>query len=155
MVRRFREVRVWSRNPGHARRFAQNTGAIPTSAEEAVRGADVVVTVTHASEPVLKGEWLKPDVHVNAVGSVGMNARELDDNAMRGATVIVESRESAERESAEIVQSGTRVYGELGEILAGTKSKPEGKTKTIYKSLGIAVEDIAAAKLVFEKARAR
>ncbi len=154
MVRHFKEVRVWSRTPEHARRFAQETGAaISTSAEGAVRDADVVVTVTHAIEPVLKGEWLKSGVHVNAVGSVGMKARELDDEAMRSAAVIVESREAAQRESAEIVQSGSEVYAELGEILAGTKPKPEGKT--VYKSLGMAVEDIAAARLVFEKARRR
>lgn len=149
MVRRFKQVRAWSRNGEHARRFAQETGAVVCTAEQAVRDADVVVTVTHASEPVLQGRWLKNGVHVNAVGSVGLNARELDDAVMRDAAVIVESREAALWEAGEIAGSGVAIYAELGEILAGVKPKPKGKT--VYKSLGMAVEDVAAAYLVLRK----
>ncbi|MBV8551037.1 MAG: ornithine cyclodeaminase family protein [Acidobacteriaceae bacterium] len=152
MVRKFEEVRVWSRNREHALRFAAETHTRVMSAEEAAKGADVVVTVTHASEPVLHGAWLKEGVYVNAVGAVGPVARELDDDVMRGAAVVVESREAAELESAEIVQSGVPIYSELGEILAGSKPKPQA-SKTVFKSLGVAVEDVAAAYLVYEKAK--
>ena len=88
-------------------------------------------------------------VHVNAVGAVGAEFREIDDDAMRKAAVVVESREAAIRESAEIIQSGAEIYAELGELLARIKPKPPART-TIYKALGVAVEDVAAAKLVYE-----
>jgi ornithine cyclodeaminase/alanine dehydrogenase-like protein (mu-crystallin family) len=152
LVRNFDEVRVWSRTPEHAARFADEIGAKPTSAEAAVCGADVVVTVTNSSEPVLRGAWLKQGAHVNAIGAVGTNAREVDDEAMKNSAIVVESRESALRESGEIVQSGVGIYAELGELLDATKPKPQGLT-TIYKSLGVAVEDVAAATLVYEKMR--
>ena len=152
LVRNFDEVRVWSRTPEHAARFAGEIGAKATSAEVAVCGADVVVTVTNSSEPVLRGAWLKQGAHVNAVGSVGVNAREIDDEAMKNSAIVVESREPALRESGEIVQSGVRIYAELGELLNGSKPKP-GEATTIYKSLGVAVEDVAAATLVYEKVR--
>ncbi len=149
-VRTFEKVRVWSRTPEHAKRFADEIGAEAMSAEEAVCGADVVVTVTNSSEPILRGAWLKPGAHVNAVGAVGAKPREIDDAAMRNAAIVVECREAAMRESADIIQSGATIHAELGELLAGTKEKPQGRT-TIYKSLGVAVEDVAAAKLVHEK----
>jgi ornithine cyclodeaminase/alanine dehydrogenase-like protein (mu-crystallin family) len=151
LVRGFEEIRVWSRTAEHAERFAAETGATPMSAEQAVRGADVTVTVTNASEPILRGAWLKPGAHVNAVGAVGPKSRELDDEAMKDAVVVVESREAALQESAEIRHSGIESFAELGELLAGITPKPHGKT-TVFKSLGIAVEDVAAAKLVFERA---
>lgn len=151
LVREFEEVRVWSRTPEHASRFADETGARATEAEEAVAGADVIVTVTSASEPILRGRWLKEGAHVNAVGAVGPLNREIDDHAMKDSVVIVESREAALRESADIVQSGASIYAELGELLAGTVPPPAARI-TIYKSLGIAVEDVAAARLVYEKA---
>jgi len=120
-------------------------------AEEAVRGAGVVVTVTNASEPILKGAWLKPGVLVNAVGAAGATNREVDDETMQGA-VIVDSREAAKVESGEILRSGATVYAELGEIVAGTKPKPSGD-RVVFKSLGQAVEDLAAAKLVLSGLR--
>lgn len=150
-VRDFEETRVWSRTAQHAERFAAEIGARAVTAEEAVKEADVVVTVTNSSEPVLYGAWLKDGAHVNAVGSVGPRSSEIDVAAMTAAAVIVESREAAMQESGEIIQSGAKIYGELGEILAGTKPKPQGRI-TVYKSLGVAVEDVAAAKLVYEKA---
>jgi ornithine cyclodeaminase/alanine dehydrogenase-like protein (mu-crystallin family) len=148
--RSYERVYVWSRNPQHATRFAEETGAIATSAEKAVREADVVVTATHSPEPVLSGKWLKPDVHINAVGAVGPACRELDSLAIEEATVIVESREAAEKEAGDILLPKVSIYAELGELLAGTRSLPEGR-RTVYKSLGIGVEDIAAAKLVYER----
>jgi len=151
LVRSFGEVRVWSRTPEHAQRFAAETGATYTSAERAVRGADVIVTVTNADEPILDGAWLKQGAHVNAVGAVGPKSRELNDDAMKNAVVIVESREAALQESAEITHSGAQIYAELGEVLASIKRKPQGKT-TVFKSLGIAAEDVAAGALVYERA---
>ncbi len=151
LVRNFEDVRIWSRNTNHAVRFAGEIGGRSVSAEEAVRGADVVVTVTNAAEPILRGIWLKDGAHVNAVGAVGLKFREVDNVAMQNAVVIVESREAALRESAEIVESGATIHAELGEILGGAKPKPCGRT-IIYKSLGIAVEDVAAARLIYTQA---
>ncbi len=101
LVRSFEDVRVWSRTPEHAAKFADEIRAAATSAEEAVPGADVVVTVTNSSEPILRGAWLKQGAHVNAVGAVGPKPREIDDHAMRDAAIVVESREAAMRESAD------------------------------------------------------
>jgi thiomorpholine-carboxylate dehydrogenase len=87
---------------------------------------------------------------VNAVGAVGLNARELDDTAVQQSTVVVESIEAALQESGDIVQAGASIYAELGEILSGAKPKPMG-ANTVYKSLGVAVEDLAAARMVYRK----
>ncbi|HZU26213.1 MAG TPA: ornithine cyclodeaminase family protein [Bryobacteraceae bacterium] len=149
LVRRFDEVRVWSRNAEHARSFAAETGAIASDAEQAVRGADVVVTVTHAAEPVLRGEWLKEGAHVNAVGAVGPKRRELDDEAMSGF-VVVDSREAAIQESGDVLLAGAAIDAELGELLSGAASMRPAH-HSVFKSLGIAVEDIAAARLVLER----
>ena len=149
VVKKFDEVRIWSRSAENAQKFAQEIGAASMPAEDAVRGADVVVTVTNASEPILKGAWLKPGVLVNAVGAVGSANREVDHVTMQGA-VIVDSREAARVESGEILMSGATVYAELGEIVAGTKAKPSDE-RVVFKSLGQAVEDLAAAKLVLAR----
>lgn len=148
MVRPIDQVRVWSRTPEHAERFARETGAVAMSAEAAVRGADVVVVATSSREPVLRGEWLRSDAHVNAIGAVAPNSRELDDEAMRGV-LVVESREAAGRESGDVMLSGAEVYAEIGELLAGSKPVPRGR-RTVCKSVGIAIEDLAAAALVME-----
>ncbi len=153
VVRKFDDVRVWSRNPQHAQVLADEINAKATSAEDAVRGADVVVTVTNSSEPVLLGAWLKPGALVNAVGAVGTKNREVDDEAMRGA-VIADSREAAMKESGDVLLANAPIYAELGELLAGTKPMPQARV-TVFKSLGLAVEDLAAAKLVLEQLRAR
>jgi len=149
-VRQFEEVRVWSRNAVNAKLLAGEIGAQVMSAEEAVHDADVVVTVTHASEPVLLGRWVKPGALVNAVGAVGATNREVDDAAMQGA-VVVDSREAARVEAAEILMAGAAVYAELGEIVAGTKAKPADE-RVVFKSLGLAVEDLAAGRLVLKLA---
>jgi thiomorpholine-carboxylate dehydrogenase len=147
-VRKFDEVRVWSRTPEHAERFAVEHGATAMDAESAVRGADVIVTATPAHDPILKGAWLKPGAHVNAIGAPMPTWRELDDEAMN-SVVVVDSREAAGHESGDIILSKARIYAEVGEIFAGTKSSPASET-TVFKSVGIAVEDIATAKLVFD-----
>ena len=148
LVRKFDEIRIWSRNPQHAKLLANEISGIATSAEEAVRDADVVVTVTNSAEPVLRGKWLKPGVLINAVGAVGPKRRELDDDAMRGA-FVVDSREAALKESGDMLLAGANIYAELGELLAATKPRPETEI-TVFKSLGLAVEDLAAAKLVLD-----
>jgi len=144
-VRRFDEVRVWSRTAEHARRFAATHGATAMDAEDAVRGADVVVTATAALTPVLEGAWLKPGAHVNAVGAPRPTWRELDDDAM-AHTLIVDSREAVLKESGDVILSKAEIFAEAGEIFAGRKRAPAGTT--VFKSVGIAAEDIAAARLV-------
>jgi ornithine cyclodeaminase/alanine dehydrogenase-like protein (mu-crystallin family) len=152
LVRNFEEIRVWSRTPEHAEHFAGEIGAKAMSAEDAVLGADVIVTATNSKKPVLKGSWLKPGCHVNAVGACRPDWRELDDGAMENV-VFVDSREAALKESGDVILSGAKVYAELGEALAG-KVPPRANETTIFKSLGMAVEDIAAALLVYRSATA-
>jgi len=149
-VRCFTEVRVWSRTAEHAERFAGQHRIKAMSAEAAVRGADVVVTATNALEPILKGAWLNPGAHVNAVGSPRPGWRELDDNAMANA-LIVDSRDAVLEESGDVILSNAPIYAEIGEIFAGRKEAPVAAT-TVFKSVGLAIEDIAAAKLVYSSA---
>ena len=150
-VRSFCEIRVWSRSRENAERFAGEVGALVMTAEEAVRGADVVLTLTSSPEPVLKGEWLRPHAVVCAIGAATPDRRELDEVTMRGA-VVVESREAASREAGDIVLAGVEVTAEIGELLNGVELE-RGERPVVFKSVGIAVEDIAAAKLVFERLR--
>src|SRR5262249_25522926 len=147
-VRQFEEVRVWSPTLEHAKRFAQEIGATATSAEEAVRDADVIVTATSSKTPVLKGDWLKPGCHVNAVGACRPDWRELDDEAIKRSILFVDSREGALKESGDVILSGAKIHGELGEALADKVPSHANET-TIFKSLGMAVEDIAAATLAY------
>jgi thiomorpholine-carboxylate dehydrogenase len=151
LVREFREVRVWS--PRRARAFAEEFGVrAAASAEEAVRGADVVVTVTTSRMPVLRGEWLEPGVHINAVGAARPDWRELDDEVLRRARVYVDSREAALAESGDVI-AADRIEGELGEVVAGTTpGRTSDEQITLFKSLGLAVEDVATAELLCRKA---
>jgi ornithine cyclodeaminase/alanine dehydrogenase-like protein (mu-crystallin family) len=171
LVRQFEEIRVWSPNKSHAESFAEEIGAKAMSTEEAVRDADVIVTVTSSKVPVLRGAWLKPGCHVNAVGACRPDWRELDDDAMRNV-LFVDSREAAMKESGDVILSGVKIYAELGEAFAGSPQdesvRPADKVDppspgsgaagnranetTIFKSLGMAVEDIAAALLVYRRA---
>jgi ornithine cyclodeaminase/alanine dehydrogenase-like protein (mu-crystallin family) len=150
LVGHFEEVRVWSRGQDHAEKFAEEIGGKSMSAEAAVKDADVVVVVTSSTTPVLKGSWLKPGSHVNAVGACRPDWRELDDDAMANI-VFVDSREGAKKESGDVILSNAKIYAELGEALAG-KADPRRDETTIFKSLGMAVEDIAAAILVYRSA---
>jgi thiomorpholine-carboxylate dehydrogenase len=150
IVRAFEEIRVWSLTKEHADQFASEIGATAMSAEKAVRGADVVVTVTNSKEPVLQGSWLKPGCHVNAVGACRPDWRELDDEVMANA-IVVDSREAALKESGDVILSGAKIYAELGEALTGKITTRTNET-TIFKSLGMAVEDITVATLVYRSA---
>ena len=152
LVRNFEEIRVWSPTIANAERFAKEIGAKAMSAEKAVRGADVVVTATSSKMSILRGAWLKRGCHVNAVGACRPDWRELDDDAMKNV-VFVDSREAAMKESGDVILSGVKIYGELGEALAGKVPSRANET-TIFKSLGMAVEDIAAALLVYRLAKA-
>jgi ornithine cyclodeaminase/alanine dehydrogenase-like protein (mu-crystallin family) len=148
-IRSFAEVRVWSRSRNHAQRFAAEIGARVTTAEEAVSGADVVLALTSSPHPILYGRWLSPGAMVCAIGAATPDRRELDEEAMHGA-VVVESRESAMREAGDIVLAKAHVSAEIGELLNGAQLD-RGDRPVVFKSVGIAVEDIAAAKLVYEK----
>jgi ornithine cyclodeaminase len=166
-VRSLRRVRVWSRSLDRARAFAEResrrTGLrieVCASAREAVADANLVCTTTGAKTPVLEGAWLAPGVHVNAVGACFKDTRELDTAAMAQARLIVDRRESALHEAgdfliarAEGAFGDDHIAGELGEVLVGEavgRRTPE--ERTVFKSLGIAIEDLAAAHHVWRKA---
>jgi len=150
-VRDLGEIRVWGRSPEKAKAFAEVHGCIAMGAENAVRGADIVVTATNSQTPVLEGAWLKEGAHVNAVGAPIATWRELDDDVMSRCTVVADSREACGKESGDVILSGAEIHSEIGEILAGNASVDPGET-TLFKSVGIATEDIFAARLVYEKA---
>ncbi|HEY3279851.1 MAG TPA: NAD(P)-binding domain-containing protein [Gemmatimonadales bacterium] len=148
-VRSFKEVRVWS--PRNAPAFAQRHGvkAVATAAD-AVRGADVVVVAASATTPILQGRWLSPGTHVNAIGATRPEWRELDDDLVTTARIFVDSREAALRESGDVIASrrGSEVT-EIGAVVSG--ADPGRRTPseiTLFKSVGVAVEDVAAAALV-------
>jgi alanine dehydrogenase len=151
LVRDFREVRVWS--PRRAAAFAEEHGVrAAAAAEEAVRGADVVVTATTSPTPVLSGEWLSPGVHINALGAPRPDWRELDDEVLRRSRVYVDSREAAQKESGDVIAAG-EISAEIGEVTAGTKpGRRSAEEVTLFKSLGLAVEDVATAELIYHKA---
>jgi alanine dehydrogenase len=151
LVREFREVRVWS--PRRAAAFAEEHGVdAAASAEEAVRGADVVVTATTSPTPVLSGEWLSPGAHINAVGAPRPDWRELDDEVLRRANVYVDSREAAMKESGDVI-AAKEVVAEIGEVISGAEQGRRSLEEvTLFKSLGLAVEDVATAELVYRNA---
>jgi thiomorpholine-carboxylate dehydrogenase len=147
LVRPVREVRVWS--PRSASTFALRHGVRAAgSAEEAVRGADLVVVATASQTPVLQGDWLSPGAHVNAVGAVRPDWRELDDAVLARARLFVESREPVRLESGDVMAAGD-ISAELGEVILGARPGRRDPTEvTLFKSVGVAVEDLAAAALV-------
>jgi len=151
LVRDVRDVRVWS--PRNARAFAERHGVrAAASAEEAVRGADLVVVASTSMTPVLKGEWLAPGAHINAVGAPRPTWRELDDDALAKARIYVESREAAIRESGDIIAAG-KVFADIGEVVSGAQPGRKSEDEiTLFKSVGVAVEDVATADLVYRKA---
>jgi alanine dehydrogenase len=151
LVRDLSEIRVWS--PRRAEEFAREHGVdAAASAEEAVRGADVVVTATTSPTPVLRGEWLSPGVHINAVGAPRPDWRELDDGVPDRARVYVDSREAAQKESGDVIAAG-EIFAEIGEVVAGTQpGRQTPEEITLFKSLGLAAEDVATAELVYRKA---
>ena len=156
-VRDFDRIVVWSRTPG---RIAGVEEA--ATAEEAVRDADVVVTATYAAEPILERAWLKPGVHINAVGSSIPTTRELDSATMRDAALFVDRRESTVNESGDFliperegVVGAEHIRAEIGELLIGSGEGRRSQDElTVFKSLGLAVEDLAAAEYVLQRADA-
>jgi alanine dehydrogenase len=155
LVREFSDTRVWS--PRRAALFAGAHGITAAgSAEEAVRGADVVVTVTNSREPVLRGEWLAAGAHVVAVGAPMPDWRELDDELLRRARIFVDSRGAAETESGDVrwaLGAGRPIAGELGEVVAGVvPGRSSADEITLFKSLGMAIEDVATAAHVLRLA---
>jgi len=153
-VHEFARVVVWGRTPG---RFADVDGVEEVASPEvAVRAADVLVTATSAAEPVVRRAWLRPGVHVNAVGSSIPTTRELDAQTMTDASLFVDRRESALHEAGDLLLAELgpeHIKAELGEVLLGTAPGRESPEElTVFKSLGLAVEDLAAAEYVLERA---
>ncbi|MDZ7361949.1 MAG: ornithine cyclodeaminase family protein [candidate division KSB1 bacterium] len=166
LARKITRVRVWSRNADHAKKFAAresqrfniNIETRPT-AKEAVIGADIICTTTAAAEPVVSGEWLKAGAHLNAVGAFTPLTRELDTAAMLKSRLFVDRRESALNEAGDFIIPKTEgalddshIRGEIGEILLGQIA---GRTSpdeiTLFKSLGLAIEDLASAQHIYTK----
>ena len=144
-----KDIRVWSRNFENAELFASRNGARALSLSDAVMDAEIVVCATASLEPVLQGNWISQGTHVNSVGSPRPDWRELDDETVAN-TVIVDSRSATMKESGDIIMSGAKVFAEAGEILNGDLAV-EKNTTTVFKSVGLAIEDIAAARMVYEK----
>lgn len=146
LVREIKEVRVASRRT-------------ELSVEQAVRGADIIVTATSSREPVLRREWISPGAHVNAVGSSIAAARELDSETVAAASLFVDRRESTVNESGDYLFAvkdypGIEIKAELGELLLGTATgRSNAEELTLFKSLGLAVEDLAAAAFLYDKAK--
>lgn len=164
LVRNFRDVRVWSPTPEHVRAFVdemgQSTRATSTAAD-AVRGADVVVLATNAIAPAIDDAWVDPGAHVIAIGACRPSQREIDPALVARARLVVDSRDAALQESGDIVQAISegritpeQAHLELGEILAGHKpGRQNNQEVTLFKSLGLAIEDVAAAALTYRRAK--
>ncbi|XP_034049311.1 ketimine reductase mu-crystallin-like [Thalassophryne amazonica] len=148
----FKEVRVWSHTREGAERFRHSvSGPVTTcdSVEEAVKDADAIVTVTTCTEPVLFGCWVKPGAHIAAVGACRPHWREMDDVLMKEAVLYVDSREGAMTECGDVILSGAEVFAENWNVLNGTKPAHRDQM-TVFKSLGMGVQDAVSAKLVFD-----
>jgi alanine dehydrogenase len=165
-VRTLRRVRVYSRN-AHA--FAERESKkhkirieVMDSAREAVEGADIICTTTSAREPVVNGDWIAPGAHINAVGACFPDTRELDTRAVVRSRLFVDRRESALNEAGDFLIPRSEgaigddhIVGELGDLFLGrVPGRRSADEITLFKSLGIAVEDLAAAHLIWSKARA-
>jgi len=167
-VRPLRRVRIAARNFENAKHFAnemqsQCAAVIEpvASAEAAVSGADIIVTATTSRDPVLQREWISPGAHINAIGTFSPKAREVDTNTIAAARLFVDRRESALNEAGDYLiaaQEGAigpeHIRADLGEVLTGVypgRTSPE--EITVFKSLGLAIEDLAAAAHVYKKAQ--
>jgi alanine dehydrogenase len=163
-VLKFKEIRCWSPTTANVRALVAEYSKLPlravASAQAAIAGADVIALVTASSTPVIKNTWVKPGACVVSVGACRPTEREMDPELVARAVLVVDSREAALRESGDIVQGikegrfdATHIAAELGEVAGKLKS---GRTHpdqvTIFKSLGMAVEDVAAADLVYRRA---
>jgi ornithine cyclodeaminase len=167
-VRPLRLARIASRQFENARRFCREMApAVPfpieavEKVEDAVRGADVIVTATTASEPVVRREWLSPGAHVNAVGASQPHKRELDTATIKAASLFVDRRESALKESGDYLIAAREadlgpdhIRAELGDVLMGAKPGRRSNDEiTCFKSLGLAAEDVAAAEYLYRVAQ--
>jgi ornithine cyclodeaminase len=170
LVRPIQRVRVWSLPLDHGRQFAQRESerhGIPVeameSAQDAVAGADLICTTTPAREPVLMGAWLSPGAHINAIGSSVATTRELDTEAVVRARLFVDRRESTVNEAGDFLfpkNEGAidddHILGEIGDILVGEiEGRRSADEITLYKSLGLAIEDLASAHHVYHQALAK
>jgi ornithine cyclodeaminase/alanine dehydrogenase-like protein (mu-crystallin family) len=169
-VRAIKHARVAARNIEHAHQLVhemQPKIAFPIEAvrtnEEAVRGADVIVTATSSLEPVINRDWISPGAHVNAIGTHSPNSREVDSATMAAARIFVDRRESALNESGDYLLAAKEglvtpesILGEIGELLIGTKTGRTSATDiTLFKSLGLAIEDVVTADYLYQKAKAQ
>jgi ornithine cyclodeaminase/alanine dehydrogenase-like protein (mu-crystallin family) len=169
-VRTLRRVRVWARDAAKAAAFAEAEGSRHSiliepaaTVREAVAGADIVCTLSKAREPILLGEWLGAGVHLNVVGSSVATTAEIDTPAVVKSRFFVDYRDSTVHEGGEYLRAlraaaikPEHILGEIGEVANGTKAGRRSPADvTLYKSLGIAPQDLASAHHVFEKARAR
>lgn len=168
VARQLRRVRVWSRNPEHAQAFADQESTrvgiqiepMP-SVQAAVTGADLICTTTSSAEPVLMGEWVSPGTHLNVVGASLPTARETDTALMVKARLFVDRRESTMKESGDFLipkQEGAigddHIQAELGEVLLGQNPGRRSPDEiTLFKSLGLAIEDLASAQVIYAKAQ--
>lgn len=165
LVRDLRSIHVWSRSIENAHRFAKREGpgvAVPIevhdSAEEAVRSASIVCTTTGSREPILSGTWIRAGTHVNLVGASSAAAREADDALVVRSRFFVDYRASALAQAGELLTAMRslalrHIAGEIGEVLNGTvQGRSSDDQVTVYKSLGIAAQDLAVARAVFDKA---
>lgn len=157
-------IRIWSRNPAHAEALALETHSLVTATiEEALDGADIVCTTTAAREPIVQLSWLAPGTHVNAAGASVRTSRELSSETVAAATLFVDRRESTLNESGDyllaVEEQGIgpdHIVAELGDVLTGAHpGRRNDDELTLFKSLGIAVEDLAAAELCVARARER
>jgi ornithine cyclodeaminase len=157
-VRAWEHVRVYSPTAAHARKLAEEADAVTVagSAQEALAGADVVVTATSSREPVLHRDWLAAGAHVNAVGASSPSSRELDTATVAASALFCDSRESLRHEAGEfqlaiaegLISGEEHIRAELGEVLAGTAAgRRDDAELTVFRSLGLAVEDLAAAQI--------
>jgi len=166
-VRPLKRASVASLHIEKARRFAEEMRprfpfAVEAveSAEQAVRGADLVVTATTAAQPVIQREWIAPGTHINAVGAYGPNKRELDTATVRASSFFVDRRESTLNEAGDYLLASREagfgpehIRGELGELLIGTaRGRGSREELTCFKSMGIAAEDLATAKYLYRRA---
>jgi len=169
-VRRINQIKIYSPSGASAaglkREMENEVGVaieVAKSTEEVVRASDLLVTVTTAKEPIVEPEWLKPGVHINAVGSHRPDLREIDGATLARAKVVVDSRNAIMAECGDILLALKEksvgddvIYGEIGEVLAGAKPGRSSVNEiTLYKSVGIAIQDVATANLVYRKALER
>lgn len=148
-----KDLRIWSRTKEHADRLALEMGARSVSIEEAA-AAEVVLTATSSTAPVLEGGWLGPRAIVLSVGATGATVRELDDESLLTSFVVADSTAAVERESGDVRMSGAKVRAEIGQILADPALAPR-EGRILFKAVGLAIEDLVGARLVWESREAK